>query len=102
MWEGERQPEPIQNAQDEDEDGFGDDFDEFAEGGGGGDDDDFGDFDEATPTTAPQQSQQQDEPPPAVPPSTAPDILASLVSSFTNTTSPHLLSFKQRQANLAV
>ena len=55
MWEG-RSPEDTMSSQEQpsaaqdNEDDFGDDFDEFAEGG---DDDDFGDFDEPTPAPEP-------------------------------------------------
>ena len=75
MWEGDAKKEEAESGKVEEEDGFGDDFDDFNEGGGG-DDDDFGDFDEAeeeedaAPTEAP--------PPPEV---KQPDILAGLVSS---------------------
>jgi hypothetical protein len=64
-------------ANEDDDDDFGDDFDEFAEGGE--DDADFGDFDEAdaAPSQPPPPEQRQ---PSAIPP--APDILAGLVSSM--------------------
>lgn len=77
MWEGKSQDEPAPHAESsndaDDDDDFGDDFDEFAEGEG---DDDFGDFDEATPTSAPALESQP------APPSAS--ILAGLVSSLMN------------------
>ena len=73
----------AKDAEQDDEDAFGDDFDDFAEGGGG-DDDDFGDFDE--PEEAPSQP-----PPPSVLSDTTPEILAGLVSSLTTHLPPFLL-----------
>lgn len=83
MWEGKQEqcqnqaaatqdPYDEGDAADDEDDGIGDDFNEFAEEGG---DDDFGDFDEAE--DAPSEAQL--EPARSQPP--APDLLTGLVSS---------------------
>ncbi|KAK5109373.1 hypothetical protein LTR62_007039 [Meristemomyces frigidus] len=76
VWETKQDETMLEPGQEEDEaeedDGFGDDFDEFNEGGG---DDDFGDFDEAD--EAETVDQQTEEAPKHIQPTT-PDLLAGL------------------------
>lgn len=75
VWEGKKEGTAAetkeQDEAEEDDDGFGDDFDEFNEGGG---DDDFGDFDEADEVEA--ENEQSPQP---IQPS-IPNILSGLVS----------------------
>lgn len=77
-----------ESAQDDgDDDGFGDDFDNFEQGGH--EDDDFGDFDDGFEASEPEPLSE-----PAATPISVPDPLAHLVSSIVSqlfTVAQHLL-----------
>lgn len=104
MWEGkeekptkketEIQPEPTaEQGEVNDDDDFGDDFDDFAEGEEA--DDDFGDFDEADATP------MAPEPQPAVQPH-QPDILAGLVSSVQSNSCSQRCSYQTQFADMSI
>ena len=67
---------PSKDNENDDDDGFGDDFDDFEEGAGDAGDDDFGDFDDGF-----QEPEPVSVPVPIPAPEPAHDPLAHLVSS---------------------